>query len=1570
LAQTEQPGIELLIAEALSEALERTRFGLLARNMPRFDPQKLYGRLQAALDAGKLRLALIGYACDVPSDPECFTRDVVQAVAWRNDDSTRPIVAILNPVDAPEKIHSLEMLEPFTDADLWRSIVQRGITESTGQVREFWYVLKRKDVATKLALVAEQVAQLYRSWKSGAEIYDVFPHIGLLRDPDLFAAGDAREKIIRRLRYNVDTVNNIRSLTKKDYRSLGRALSYGGPGFQETFLAIQEFMQYPNTGTLANPALSLPDVEKLFKAPKAPEPQEDSDTSSTASSQEPAAAREILDWMFSQDEERRDQLKAIADDINALFREDEQDDQAPMDWEREKQDLPPVTVITPNGREVKVTYPEKQHNLAPLMRQAVQNSVWGGVIEIDPQTLDPGLTVPQFFSDTVTLPPLRQFTPMQQISPDSLLSLFQALDQAQTEVSRESLVPLLRDLDQKRQALIPLRTRFLYLPDAGAEYLLPTSSETVLDQVAAYIEVYTQLARALQSVYRQLFTLYPDTLKQATAQFLALDTIIISRPADPRTRQSGDAVILTTMHPLYLWKWLDLSQRIRQHSELLSERETQLSEGEAKFLQAHLLRLPTVLNTFILYPAMLPRERALTYQEGDELRLILAGELDQPRSERIVGVPYYQAVSEPATPGNELSGDQLYKLLKAFLALYPPARIGIAIAVVNPPALKPLLDTCRKLAEETLLRGAHIHVFYNSHHVTLYEPRLFDDDDVIDRFRNSIHWTITTRTYQNYDEITRAVHAAFFHLTFLYNPSEAVVQPVLTTAQAQTSAFRIPLQFTYDPIRDTVRRVPAPVGGVFDVYTGLRNTMSNELSQRTYGMGRRPIKEQELRKLADQSAWLVVQDHINGTLEQPIDGALWLWQPTGTQTLTVSSQDQRWQAHLDDLLQAASIPWTRENVAQYLREVVSLLPHGLLVTVQSPSEDEEKVERSETANKDTSRHVLALIGIQHYYRIQHPHAVLIPLAALDLPETSGKTRAPAASALLAIWHEEDRIYMDVVAANLVLEQLPDLPTEAASLAALEPSARVLESLFAPQTDNTLFGPLQREILRDYLSIAVFAPREITKEDKQRIQMKAAWSEVINKLFLNYSPHIQLRSIRILMQGRPPSPQTLQSDSYHREVITLTPEIFEKPPATTVQPSAAQVVLPTEEEAEQPASTAPVSQNQANLPDNPEEPAEPDTTKEMTDQPAEETVHPVEEHLEEQAQRLRQALVAYGIAVAEVDTQKTQVGPRIIRFWVRLQPPAGRLSEVQKYIVDIARELGSKTIPLVDNIPGEQYIRIDLSREHPENVLLTDGLVELPHAQPFALEFATGVNAAGERIQHDLVRMPHLLVAGTTGSGKSVFLSGLITSLAVRHRPADLQLMLVDPKQTDFVVFDRLPHLREERVIYDSVEAITALRTILSEELEARTQLLSQARCPNNLEYNRRFPEQRIPWLVIIVDEFADIMLTLGRSERETFERQIGRLAAIGRAKGIHLVLATQRPTTDIITGTIKANIPARISFRLPSLTDSRTILDQGGAEHLLGRGDMLALIEGELQRLQGYYASYEQIDALLSTIAS
>ncbi len=306
-----------------------------------------------------------------------------------------------------------------------------------------------------------------------------------------------------------------------------------------------------------------------------------------------------------------------------------------------------------------------------------------------------------------------------------------------------------------------------------------------------------------------------------------------------------------------------------------------------------------------------------------------------------------------------------------------------------------------------------------------------------------------------------------------------------------------------------------------------------------------------------------------------------------------------------------------------------------------------------------------------------------------------------------------------------------------------------------------------------------------------------------------------------------------------------------------------------------------------------------------------------------------------------------------------------MSDLKKYATDIARELGAVSVPLIDNIPGKQYVGIDLPRLNPQTVPLSTALEELPEEQPYELMIAAGQNVAGEMVMHDLARLPHMLVSGHTGGGKSVFLASLITSLVWRHSADALRLILVDPKLMDFPVFESLPHLHENRVIYEPTEAISILRWLIEKESVERANILRASGYRKIESFYRHNPQSDLPRFVVVVDEFADIMNSFPRQERQAFERQINRLAATGRARGIHLVLATQRPTVDIISGAIKANIPARVSFQLATQTDSRTILDRSGAESLLGRGDMLFSTDNTIERLQGYFASDSELDQLI-----
>lgn len=357
--------------------------------------------------------------------------------------------------------------------------------------------------------------------------------------------------------------------------------------------------------------------------------------------------------------------------------------------------------------------------------------------------------------------------------------------------------------------------------------------------------------------------------------------------------------------------------------------------------------------------------------------------------------------------------------------------------------------------------------------------------------------------------------------------------------------------------------------------------------------------------------------------------------------------------------------------------------------------------------------------------------------------------------------------------------------------------------------------------------------------------------------------------------------------------------------------------------------------------------------------------PLAEWREQQARNLARALRDYGIQVYPIRPEDADVGPGVVRFKVRLRP-GEKLSRLQAIAADLQRELALKAPPLIDNVRGTNFVGIDLPRPQPEILPLLPALAELPPAQVGRLPFLVGKTPDGKTVTADLADLPHLLVAGSTGSGKTIFLYGLLVSLLHNHGPEALSVLLIDPKQTDFVYFEGLPHLLGGQVVIEPRAAIAWLDQLTTETLSERSQHLRAARCRDIHDYNARHPGAPLAPIVVVIDEYADLIQVLDRSERQEFEQRLVRLAQRARNVGIHLVIATQRPSADVVTSNLKANLPARIAFRLPSHHDSMTILDQAGAENLLGKGDMLFRSGEGIERLQGFYISPTELMEPLS----
>ncbi|RZK81149.1 MAG: DNA translocase FtsK [Pedobacter sp.] len=367
-----------------------------------------------------------------------------------------------------------------------------------------------------------------------------------------------------------------------------------------------------------------------------------------------------------------------------------------------------------------------------------------------------------------------------------------------------------------------------------------------------------------------------------------------------------------------------------------------------------------------------------------------------------------------------------------------------------------------------------------------------------------------------------------------------------------------------------------------------------------------------------------------------------------------------------------------------------------------------------------------------------------------------------------------------------------------------------------------------------------------------------------------------------------------------------------------------------------------------------------------------------EELEANKNKIVETLNHYNI---EIDKIKATIGPTVTLYEI-IPAPGVRISKIKNLEDDIALSLAALGIRIIAPMPGKGTIGIEVPNMHPEMVSMRSILAtEKFQTTTMDLPIAMGKTISNEVYIGDLSKMPHLLVAGATGQGKSVGINSILVSLLYKKHPSQLKFVLVDPKKVELTLFNKIErHFlaklpgEADAIITDTKKVINTLNSLCI-EMDQRYDLLKDAQVRNLKEYNEKFVKRKLnpnnshrflPYIVLIVDEFADLMMTAGKE----VETPIARLAQLARAVGIHLVLATQRPSVNIITGTIKANFPARLAFRVLSKIDSRTILDSGGADQLIGRGDMLLSTGNDLIRLQCAFVDTPEVDRISEFIGN
>lgn len=1528
-----------VIARTILAHVGRGAFGVLVREMPEFDAAALLEGL-ARGDRNSLRVSMPGYPPAVAKQlkdtarklgfkEDRFGTTVEGAERWRNDRAVTETIVVVAPREIP-KLSSLKRFHVLSGDELYSQVCAEGcdrfgVNEAQ---RQLWRAFQHKSVSRTLPLegllayFAEIAACSEREIPTRSR--ELLYLVGLLPDPDLFTHPTAA-KIAHRLVENQRVVDQLEVLSRADRQRISRSLagSRASVALQDIYQKAMAFYREQDPARLKD--LTLREVQRLFRAKTegASAPERTPDASSDETRDEAPETRptvRALDLLLAGDEAGLERLgQAVRDVINA----DADDEDA-----AEARDPETGAVL-----DVRRTHP-----FLRIVERFVGPDRWGGVVDSTGATLDEALALldksePRFFDPDGPEWELRR-------------TLARMVEDVELDAS---LVAALDAMRESRRVLAAEVRALLIDPCVQVN-----ASRDFFSHAARYLEAYKALSEGLKRAYEGIAEVAPEGVEVLCSQVLALDTIVMRTAA-------GLKAILSPLHPLHLWKYVELSRQLRVQAGALSPSEKDL-------LRARITELPNFVTTLYL-----------------SNYITAAGPKVLPEAGTRGGLPYFEELAHQYAGRDGLP--QLGRVLEKFCVLYPHARMGLRVVFIDPPDTEFLLKEMVKLSDGALeLEGVHVRLYFTARHDATVNALGggAEDEEGAERFRGAgaaSPFTLEVNDApMSLDLIAQELDARPAHVAIYFDPSTAKTHRFARTPSLTVHPLCLPMQFSYDRITHAVRVVPAADGGIFADHNDLRNRLSHNLTGSFFGVTAELRAEQRvLASTARGCTWFVVADRAQ-------EGALSFGVPRvalyrcGKRDLAVYAPGlDKFVGEFDRQLRRANYTPDPVAVERMIQDLGGLLSDGLLALVASTGGGGPALDERRTQG------LVGTLVTSAWFRARHPRSLLVSIDSVEarrwLELVDDKSRAD----LFGVVDEPD----GSVTIDLIEVKTYEAPDRAYHVSAGEVSgeaigqllntSRIVDEIFQlDPTREKIVAPQRREVLRQQLFRECFFEGR-PDEDKQ------LWSARLNELFaLECKIHVRLSLVVVgLTQAHDSTERVLRADGREVRVIELTEDEVRRQVSLGAPPTMVSASRPHAHEGGK-AGGSPASDGAARpkgpagraespaAPIVPAPAARPDPVR-PTSTPAAgapQTAAAPDEgeraHITRLAADLKRILRDHGAPVQELDPERAQIGPSVIRFRVRLKAGA-KVSALRSRAEDIGRELATRTVPFIDNIAGENYVGIDLERPHRETVPLMAAIDALPSARGLQLPVAVGVSPSGEHVQLDLVQLPHLLVAGSTMSGKTVFLHAVLLSLIARLSPEQLELLIIDPKATDFVQYNGLPYLRGGRVFTEAEDAIEQLRGLTDGELRSRTRALQQARAPNLAEYNAANPDAAIRPIVVVIDEYADLMAVLSKRDRQDFEKEINRLAQRARSVGIHLVLATQRPTTDVVTGLLKANMPCRTSFRLPQRVDSQTILDQPGAENLFGRGDMLLLQNDRLSRLQGYYMAPADMAAFLAT---
>ena len=1351
-------------------------------------------------------------------------------------------------------------------------------------------------------------------------IKENYYRLGLCSDKGLDSRNPSKDDFVARIKHNHGIVERLSNLEQAERQSITNYYAKA-TGKKETPRRILSYYKTKDIALLGQ--MELSEVEECLKAAKekknpTPPPRRGTTIKPTA-----LAAQLIFD-------DNQDQISDI------LMQLERDIDQRANTKKAEK-----VEVDVDGGRTQFKTEPVTER----IAEEMSSDSDFGGIIRAEVQAPDEAI---------------RDLDKYERIpfGPAILDPVWSSLTRIAALVSDgETISVRLKRFLDARNEILPFSKR---LQDAPMLQVLAQ-----FDKFYKYLTAYEGLLTAINDEFPKIWAIAPSNAKEIINTIMSLDYVFV-------VGETKAHAIPTPMHPMYLWKYVELAKEILSSKGVNEIGEAQLSDEDKAFIIRKAEDIPDPLSV-----ALLPA--TIAYRGAAFL----------PLSGRIGMLPVYSNV--PQINQSESGIDTLKQAIIRYLCLYPHAGMMLKLCVIDPPSVEVIVSMLKALNsdKEFNINGIEISIFHTKEVPASWIE--IDDDSLNDgmlgriKGRRSLNFKLTIAHHKySYSKILSELSHEQ-HMLIIFDPNEVKIETAQNNRQIHIHPLCVPKVYKYNPIDEKVEIRPASEGGIFTVYASIIEKLNEHPStfSHTSTSFYTPLKRDTYDAFLDKCDWLIILDQSLKSWDISLRAASekLFYRENDYRSIGIySSNCRKFVLGYDTLVKRLGnfVP-KEEGVKEIIEAVREINDDGLLSIVSHTSN------RIFDTNHGKGSLGIALAAI--HYKRQHPAAILVGLDTQLAQEWLSDREDGKLPDLIGINLESDT---DALVDIIEVKTYSDNPN-AFTLDGDTISGHAVEQV-------TALEGLTQEMLGKTEKITTISRREILREQVFECLFQATldpasklrYSNMLNDLFAGeYNVSIRRniafvdfentessekiykgtddyvgKDYTLITIGSSEVQAILANSAFAREAGPFNPAPQEEDTAVVApsqEPHEASAAESTPEEAQPVQSPVAPTTAPVEVSDIPAAPASSGTA-------ADETVAELQRtDIREKCARINKVFRDYGINAYPVDPDMVQEAARFTRFSVELKS-GETIRTLERFKTDIGIQLEANGEILIDHIKGTKYLSVDVpfagagkSISLLEHLSLLDG-------SSGDLDFVAGQKADGRFEIVDLAKAPHMLIAGTTGSGKTIFLYSIIVSLLHKYPMEDLEFLIIDPKQTDFVFFEDLPNLYGGHVVIDAEEALEMIQRINDVDKEERMQQIRSCRSRDINSYNEKNPDHRMKRLIIIIDEYADLIQTAEmQGKRKEFEKSLSMLAQKVRSLGIHLIIATQRPSANIVTGVLKANIPYRISFRLPSHTDSQTILDMSGAENLLGKGDMLLVTDSDTIRMQGLFISENELDEFVKS---